>query len=326
VNVHLAHPRGFCAGVERALEIVERALERHGAPVFVLHEIVHNKTVLAELERRGVVFVEDLDAIPPGSVSILSAHGVAPAVEDRARARGLRVIDATCPLVKKVHGEARSHSAAGATLIVIGHAEHPEVAGTVGNVPGPVRVVGSIDEARSVAVPDPERVAFVTQTTLSVDDTTAIQAVLRERFPSLRGPDAEDICYATQNRQNAVKALLPRIDLLLVVGSANSSNSNRLVELGRQHGKSAHLIEGPEDLDALTELEPGLRIGLSAGASAPEHRVQAVVDRLRELGFDGAPIEVVTVRESTTFRLPAELEQDSSPPAERAPHELDRAG
>ena len=308
MNVHLAHPRGFCAGVERALEIVERTLELHGAPVFVLHEIVHNRTVLADLEARGVVFVEELETIPRGAVAILSAHGVAPAVEERAHELGLTVIDATCPLVKKVQAEARSFTESGATLIVIGHAGHPEVDGTVGHVGGPVRIVASVAEARTVEVPTPDDVAFVTQTTLSVDDTAAIVDVLRTRFPELRGPDAEDICYATQNRQNAVKALLPEIDVLLVVGSANSSNSNRLVELARAHGKDGRLIEGPADL-APADLALGARVGVTAGASAPERGVQAVVDRLHELGWTDPPIDVVTTYETTTFRLPPELEE-----------------
>ena len=308
MNVHLAHPRGFCAGVERAIEIVERALEIHGAPIWVLHEIVHNRTVLTKLEQRGAIFVEDLDAIPPGSVTILSAHGVAPAVEERARERQLHVIDATCPLVKKVHAEARSHAARGHTLLVIGHPGHPEVLGTLGNVDGPAFVIATVEDARSVQVLAPTRVSFVTQTTLSVDDTIEIIAVLRERFPDLSGPDAEDICYATQNRQNAVKALLPAIDLLLVVGSANSSNSNRLVELARRHGKAAHLIEGPEELGAI-HIDANARVGVTAGASAPEHRVQALVQRLRELHLCDEAIEVVTVEENTKFRLPAELDE-----------------
>ena len=308
MNVQLAHPRGFCAGVDRAIEIVRRALEIHGAPVWVLHEIVHNRTVLTELEERGAVFVEDLEAIPSGSVTILSAHGVAPAIEERARERQLHVIDATCPLVKKVHGEARSYTASGDTLLVIGHPGHPEVLGTLGNVDGPAFVIATVEDARRVDVPTPTRVSFVTQTTLSVDDTAEIITVLRERFPDLRGPDAEDICYATQNRQNAVKALLPNIDVLLVIGSTNSSNSNRLAELAQQHGKIAHLLEGPEDLGSI-ELASTTRVGITAGASAPEHRVQALVRALQERGLCDEAVEVVTTEESTRFRLPAELDE-----------------
>ena len=305
LDLVLARPRGFCAGVDRAIEIVERALELHGAPVYVLHEIVHNRFVLADLSSRGARFVESLDDVPAGALTILSAHGVAEAVERRARERNLRVIDATCPLVTKVHLQARQQERDGRELVLIGHAGHVEVVGTQGRVGGTVHVLSTVEEVAALAVRDPEKLAYVTQTTLSVDDTRAVIEALKAHFPAIQGPDVKDICYATQNRQNAVKDLAGRVDVLLVIGSANSSNSNRLRELGERSGLAAHLIDEPDEIRA-DWFTDGARVGLTAGASAPEVLVERVVARLRELG-------VVQVREldaepeGVVFQLPDEL-------------------
>ncbi len=305
MKILLAAPRGFCAGVDRAIEIVERALDMHGPPVYVRHEIVHNRHVVDRLRGMGAVFVDDVAEIPPGAVVIYSAHGVSPEIRRQAAERGLRAIDATCPLVTKVHLEARRHAEEGREILLIGHAGHVEVEGTMGEAPERMRLVGSIADAESVAVEDPERVAFLTQTTLSVDDTRAIVDVLRRRFPAIEGPPQEDICYATQNRQNAVKTLTPRIDLLLVVGAPNSSNSQRLVEVGSQGGAPARLVESARDLDPawFAGVET---VGITAGASAPEELVRSIVARLRELG-GGEPEEVPTVIENVRFALPREL-------------------
>jgi len=305
MQVLLASPRGFCAGVDRAIEIVERALALYGPPVYVLHEIVHNRHVLDDFRGRGVRFVEDLAEIPEGSVTIFSAHGVAGEVEARGRARNLRVIDATCPLVTKVHLQAQRYEREAREIVLVGHPGHPEVEGTRGRIRGRVHVLSTVEEVERLEVEDPAHLAYVTQTTLSVDDTREVIAALERRFPLIKGPELADICYATQNRQNAVKALSDRIDLLLVVGSPNSSNSNRLRELGARGGVPSHLIDSELDLDPAW-FRPGMRIGLTAGASAPEALVQRVLERLRALGVAGVHA-MEGDRESVVFQLPREL-------------------
>ncbi len=305
MKVLLASPRGFCAGVDRAIEIVERALELYGPPVYVLHEIVHNRHVLDDFSGRGVRFVESLDDVPRGAVTIFSAHGVAEEVERRGRERNLRVIDATCPLVTKVHVQAQRYESEERELVLIGHPGHPEIVGTQGRIHGKVHVLSTVEEVEELEVSDPEGLAYVTQTTLSVDDTREVIEVLKKRFPNIKGPDVADICYATQNRQNAVKAMSDEIDLLLVVGSQNSSNSNRLRELGLRKGVPAYLIDSDRDLDP-SWLKAGMRIGLTAGASAPEALVQRVIARLRALGA-GAVQEMEGQPENVEFNLPHEL-------------------
>jgi len=305
MEVLLASPRGFCAGVDRAIEIVDRALELYGAPVYVLHEIVHNRHVLEDFRARGVRFVESLDEIPPGSVTVFSAHGVAGEVETKGAERGLRVIDATCPLVTKVHLQAQRYEREAREIVLVGHPGHPEVEGTRGRIQGEVHVLSTVEEVERLDVRDPEQLAYVTQTTLSVDDTREVIEALKRRFPHIRGPELADICYATQNRQNAVKELGDRIQLLLVVGSPNSSNSNRLRELGSRRGVPSHLVDSEEDLDPAW-FRPGLRIGLTAGASAPEALVRRVLERLRQLGVDHVR-EMEGQEESVVFHLPAEL-------------------
>jgi 4-hydroxy-3-methylbut-2-en-1-yl diphosphate reductase len=307
LEVTLAQPRGFCAGVDRAIEIVERALALYGAPVYVLHEIVHNRYVVDDLSARGVVFVDGLDKVPPGAVTIYSAHGVSDAVVARGVERGLRVIDATCPLVTKVHQQAQAYERDGREVILVGHPGHPEVEGTRGRIRGEVHVLSTVEEVEALTVRDPERLSYVTQTTLSVDDTREVIAALVRRFPSIRGPALKDICYATQNRQNAVRTMSEEIDLLLVVGSQNSSNSNRLRELGERKGVASWLIDGARDIDP-SWFRPGLRIGVTAGASAPESLVQEVLERLRELGVRSV-VEMEGEPESIVFRLPPELEK-----------------
>jgi 4-hydroxy-3-methylbut-2-enyl diphosphate reductase len=306
LEVTLAQPRGFCAGVDRAIEIVERALALYGAPVYVLHEIVHNRYVVDDLSARGVVFVDHLDEVPAGAVTIYSAHGVSDAVVARGAERGLRVIDATCPLVTKVHQQAQAYERDGREVILVGHPGHPEVEGTRGRIRGEVHVLSTVEEVEALSVRDPAHLAYVTQTTLSVDDTREVIAALVRRFPSIRGPALKDICYATQNRQNAVRTMSEGIDLLLVVGSQNSSNSNRLRELGQRKGVPSYLIDGARDIDP-DWIRPGLRIGVTAGASAPESLVQEVLERLRALGVR-AVREMEGEPESITFRLPPELE------------------
>jgi 4-hydroxy-3-methylbut-2-enyl diphosphate reductase len=310
VELILAQPRGFCAGVVRAIEIVERTLEIHGPPVYVLHEIVHNGRVLEELRSQGAVFVEELEDVPPGAVLIFSAHGVSRQVKETAVALGLRTIDATCPLVTKVHLQAQRYERDGKEVIIVGHAGHVEVMGTVGQVDGPVHVVSTVDEARALRVHDPNHLAYVTQTTLSLDDTHDVLMELHRRFPSIRGPGLDDICYATQNRQNAVKELSRQADLLLVVGARNSSNTNRLREVGEQYGMIARLIEGAADIDRRW-LPPAGTVAITAGASTPEVLVDEVIDRLRELGAR-AVSTIEGVRETTTFRLPADLHRPTS--------------
>jgi 4-hydroxy-3-methylbut-2-enyl diphosphate reductase len=306
MEARLANPRGFCAGVDRAIEIVERALERYGAPVFVLHEIVHNKHVLEDLRSRGTVFVRSLAEVPSGSVTIFSAHGVSEAVVAEGKARDLRVIDATCPLVTKVHVQAQRYAGDAREVILIGHPGHPEVEGTRGRIPGTVHVLSTPEEVEALVVQDPEQLAYVTQTTLSVDDTREVIDALYARFPSIKGPDLKDICYATQNRQNAVKALVPEIDLLLVVGSANSSNSSRLRELGERSGVPSYLVDDPEQLEPswFTDCR---RVGVTAGASAPEALVNLVLARLNELGVESTS-ELEGEPEEVVFQMPPELQ------------------
>jgi len=309
-RVFLASPRGFCAGVERAIETVEQALRLYGAPVYVRKQIVHNAHVVRELEAKGAVFVESEEAVPEGATLVLSAHGVPPSVYANAASRRLKTIDATCPLVTKVHVEARRYAAEGYTIILIGHEEHEEVVGTRGEAPGSIVVVGSVEEAEKVRVPYPERVAYVTQTTLSVDETAEIVRVLRRRFPSLRGPRKEDICYATTNRQAAVAELAEEVDLVLVIGSANSSNSNRLVEVARAAGVESHLIADETEIDERW-LEGRETVGVTSGASAPETLVQRVCDWFRARGVtDIRPLSFVV--EDVIFRLPVELRRAAS--------------
>jgi 4-hydroxy-3-methylbut-2-enyl diphosphate reductase len=305
MKARLANPRGFCAGVDRAIEIVERALERYGAPVFVLHEIVHNKHVLENLRERGTTFVKDLDEVPSGAVTIFSAHGVSDKVVAAGKARGLRIIDATCPLVTKVHTQAQSYAADEREVILIGHEGHPEVEGTQGRIPGTVHVLSTPQEVATLQVQNPERLAYVTQTTLSVDDTREVIAALIAKYPLIKGPDVKDICYATQNRQDAVKQLVGQIDMLLVVGSANSSNSNRLRELGERSGVLSVLVDHPDQLREQW-FENCENIGVTAGASAPKALVDLVLARLAELGVDDL-IELDGETEEVVFQMPPEL-------------------
>ncbi|KDP86899.1 4-hydroxy-3-methylbut-2-enyl diphosphate reductase [Cupriavidus basilensis] len=310
MQVILAQPRGFCAGVVRAIEIVDRALLKHGAPVFVRHEIVHNKHVVEGLRQKGARFVEELHEVPTGAVTIFSAHGVSRDVESDARTRQLHSIDATCPLVIKVHTQGRQYAASGRTVILIGHAGHPEVEGTMGQIPGKVILVQSEAEVAQLDLPADTPVAYVTQTTLSVDDTRNIIAALIRRFPNLVGPDTRDICYATQNRQSAVRELSKQVEVILVIGATNSSNSNRLREIGTESGVPSYLIADGSELNP--EWVRGVEVvGITAGASAPEEMVKDVIAALRRLG----PVEVSTMdgrEEHAEFRLPAEL-ADPSP-------------
>jgi 4-hydroxy-3-methylbut-2-enyl diphosphate reductase len=305
LRVVLAQPRGFCAGVERAIDIVERALRKYGPPIYVRHEIVHNRHVVENLRARGAVFIDELEDVPPGGLTIFSAHGVPKRVEEVARERELPVIDATCPLVAKVHGEGRRYAAQGREIVLIGHEGHAEVEGTIGQVPGRVHLVQTVADVADLRPGTPNRLAYITQTTLSVDDTRQIIAALRERFPGIVGPDVRDICYATQNRQQAVRELADEVDVILVVGSGNSSNSNRLREIGEELGKPSYLID---DASALRpEWFAGVgSVGLTAGASAPDLLVQGVIEGLREL--DEVVIETLAgVAEDVRFRFPAEL-------------------
>lgn len=307
LTVLLANPRGFCAGVERAISIVERALIKFGSPVYVRHEIVHNKRVVEELRNKGAVFVEELDEVPTGAVTIFSAHGVSRLVEDEAQKRTLKVIDATCPLVSKVHIEGRRYADQGYDIILIGHLGHAEVEGTIGQISKPVHVIANEEEARNLKVGNPDKVAFITQTTLSVQDTQSIIAVLRKRFPAIVGPDTKDICYATQNRQTAVREMINEIDLLLVLGAHNSSNSNRLREIGAEEGIESHLLETACALDP-SWLNGVERVGLTAGASAPDSIVQETLTRLSQLRQTKIIIKD-GVKEDMQFKLPAEIAQ-----------------
>jgi 4-hydroxy-3-methylbut-2-enyl diphosphate reductase len=311
MKILLANPRGFCAGVDRAIDIVERALELFGAPIYVRHEVVHNRFVVDRLRGLGALFVEELDEVPDGATVIFSAHGVSKAVQEEARRRGLRVFDATCPLVTKVHMEVSRYARDGLDVVLIGHEGHPEVEGTMGQFDegsgGRIMLVEDAGDVDQLAVRDPARVAVVTQTTLSVDDTADVLDALKRRFPTLATPRKEDICYATQNRQDAVKRLVADCDVVVVVGSVTSSNSNRLREIAQKAGKPGYLVDGPDDLRP--EWFSGRRaVGVTAGASAPELLVQRVVERLREWGGEGVE-EVVGREENVVFALPRELRQ-----------------
>jgi 4-hydroxy-3-methylbut-2-enyl diphosphate reductase len=306
MKVILAQPRGFCAGVVRAIEIVERALQRFGAPVYVHHEIVHNRHVVDDLRHKGAIFVDDLADVPEGAHAIFSAHGVGRSVEALAERRGLQVLDATCPLVSKVHHQGQRYAQEGRTVVLIGHAGHPEVVGTLDQIPGPVVLVQSIEEAEALDFPADAPLAYVSQTTLSVDDTRRIIDVLRRRFSHLSGPSVGDICYATQNRQNAVRELVGQVDVMLVVGSPNSSNSRRLQEIAEELGISSHLLADGSELQP-SWVAGAHTVGLTAGASAPEASVDDVLRALRQL----APVELVTMegrRERAVFPLPVVLE------------------
>jgi len=309
MRVILAQPRGFCAGVERAIEIVERALEKFGPPIYVRHEIVHNRHVVDRLRAKGVRFVEEVGDVPPGAVTVFSAHGVARAVKDEADQRGLPVIDATCPLVSKVHSEGQRYARQGREVVLIGHAGHPEVEGTMGQIPGRVHLISTVDDVAKLTVGNPDMLSYVTQTTLSIDDTRAVIDALKARFPSIVGPDTRDICYATQNRQHAVRELAKVVDLILVVGAHNSSNSNRLREIGEELGKPSYLIEDARALDT-SWLKGVQAVGVTAGASAPEQLVEDVVEALRQL----APVELEVlpgIDENVRFRMPPELQPAS---------------
>ena len=303
----LASPRGFCAGVDRAIEIVERALELFGEPIYVRHEVVHNRHVVNDLKGRGAVFVESLDEIPDQSVVIFSAHGVGKAVRKKALSRGLRVFDATCPLVTKVHFEVVRYRELGLACILIGHKGHPEVEGTLGQVESGIQLVESVEDAFEVQVPDPARVAYVTQTTLSVDEAQGVIDVLKSRFPKIKGPRRGDICFATQNRQDAVRLLATECEVVFVIGSSNSSNSNRLKEIVASQGVAAYLVDGPEDIRSKW-LEGVNKAGITAGASAPEEVVKTVVEKLKMRGVTSID-ERITAEENLHFSLPNELKR-----------------
>ncbi|PWB49122.1 MAG: 4-hydroxy-3-methylbut-2-enyl diphosphate reductase [Nitrosomonadales bacterium] len=308
MEILLANPRGFCAGVDRAIAIVERALERFGAPIYVRHEVVHNKFVVDNLRAKGAIFIEDLDQVPPGSTLIFSAHGVPQAVRREADARGLQVFDATCPLVTKVHVEVSKMRQHDKEIVMIGHKGHPEVEGTMGQAEGGMYLVEKPEDVASLAVQDENNLSYVTQTTLSVDDASAIISALKQRFPAITGPKKDDICYATQNRQDAVKSLADQCDVVIVVGSPNSSNSNRLREVAQNHGAAAYMVDNASQLKA-EWLEGKARIGVTAGASAPEVLVREVIARLEELG-GGKAVELEGKAENISFPLPKAL-QDS---------------
>src|SRR5437764_273836 len=305
MEILLANPRGFCAGVERAIEIVERAIELHGAPIYVRHEIVHNKSVVENLRAKGAVFVEDLDEVPAGGTVIFSAHGVSKAVQAEADRRGLKVFDATCPLVTKVHVEVAKMLREGFEIVMIGHKGHPEAEGTMGQSAAGMHLVETLEDVAALEVASPGRLAYVTQTTLSVDDARAMVAALRARFPSIRGPKKDDICYATQNRQDAVKFMAPRCDVVIVVGSPNSSNSNRLREVAQNMGVEAFMVENASQLRP-EWIAGKARVGVTAGASAPEVLVNDVIERLKALGAQSVrPLQGIA--EHVTFTLPREL-------------------
>jgi len=306
LNLVLASPRGFCAGVDRAITIVEKALEMYGAPIYVQHEIVHNKHVVQRLRNDGAVFVENIDEIPEGSHAIFSAHGVSPEVRKRAENRKLQVLDATCPLVTKVHREAQRYAQKEHTIILIGHHNHVEVKGTVGEAPEHIFVVGTVEEVSDLKIPDEKKVGYITQTTLSLDDTAEIITALKERFPEIKGPAKDDICYATQNRQNAVKALSKEVDLVLVVGAQNSSNSVRLLEVAEATGVKARRIESAAELDP-EWLEEVRNVGITAGASAPEDIVQGIVAEISKMSSSSSVRDLEIVQEDVTFALPTVL-------------------
>ena len=303
--VILAAPRGYCAGVDRAVQTVEEALEEHGAPIYVRKEIVHNKHVVSQLSERGAIFVEEETEVPEGEIVVFSAHGVAPAVHERSAERRLRTIDATCPLVTKVHVEARKFASDGYTIILVGHEGHEEVEGTMGEAPDSIVLVQTVEDAEQLELEDPDHVALITQTTLSVDETAEIIARLRERFPNIVTPKSEDICYATTNRQISVKEIAAECDLVLVIGSTNSSNSNRLVEVAREYGADSYLIDNHSQVDPAW-LEGVETVGITSGASAPEELVEDLVDYFRRLGVEDIS-ESRTVDESVRFMLPKEI-------------------
>lgn len=312
LKIYLAGPRGFCAGVERAIDIVEHALEKFGAPVYVRHEIVHNRFVVEQLEEKGAIFVEDIEEVPDDAPVVFSAHGVPKAVPAEADRRKMFYIDATCPLVSKVHREAERQFGRGNTVVLIGHAGHPEVEGTLGQLPdGAIKLVQNREEAEALEVEDPKRLAFITQTTLSVDDTAAIVEALKARFPQIRAPKQEDICYATTNRQQAVKAIADRVETMVVVGAPNSSNSQRLVEVASKLGCDAFLAQRAREID-WSRLEGVERVGITAGASAPELLVEEVIAACRER-FDVSVEEVNVTQEDVQFKLPRVLSADSAP-------------
>ena len=305
MQVILAQPRGFCAGVERAIEIVEAALKQFGPPVYVRHEIVHNRRVVENLKAKGVRFVEQIEQVPTGAITVFSAHGVSQKVEEDASARGLKPLDATCPLVSKVHKEGQRYATKGYEVVLIGHENHPEVEGTLGQIPGMVHLVSEVEDVERLQVRNPEKVAYVTQTTLSVDDTRDVIQALRKRFPNIAGPDIKDICYATQNRQAAVRALAAQVELMLVVGAQNSSNSNRLCEVSNDSGIPSYLVEDPSKIDP--EWIRGKKtIGITAGASTPEELVQDLIEKLRE--YDELEISTMGgISENVRFSLPVSL-------------------
>jgi 4-hydroxy-3-methylbut-2-enyl diphosphate reductase len=305
MDVLLAQPRGFCAGVDRAIEIVERAIALHGAPIYVRHEIVHNTYVVNDLRGKGAVFVDALDEVPAGSTVIFSAHGVSRAVQDEARERGLNVFDATCPLVTKVHVEVAKMRAQGLEIVMVGHAGHPEVEGTMGQSDAGMHLVETVEDVQRLVVRDPLRLAYVTQTTLSLDDAAAVVAALKARFPQIEGPKKADICYATQNRQDAVKFMAPQVDVVIVIGSQSSSNSNRLREVAQRHGVPAYLVDSADDLDP-SWIAGKARVGVTAGASAPELLVSQLLERLKALGARSVrPLD--GVQESVVFPMPKGL-------------------
>jgi 4-hydroxy-3-methylbut-2-enyl diphosphate reductase len=311
IRIHLANPRGFCAGVDRAIEIVERALELFGAPIYVRHEVVHNRFVVDDLRAKGAVFVDELSQVPDGATLIFSAHGVSRAVQEQAKQRGFRVFDATCPLVTKVHMEVVRHRQQSTECVLIGHAGHPEVEGTMGQAGEGIYLVETVTDVQKLTVADPGNLAYITQTTLSVDDTAKIIEALRARFPAIRGPKKDDICYATQNRQNAVKKLAKSVEVVLVVGSHNSSNSNRLREVAEGEGARAYMIDGPDDIQRHW-LEGVRNLGLTAGASAPELLVQSVVERLRAWGAQLIK-ERTGESENVSFPMPKTLQRRERP-------------
>ena len=305
LKIYLASPRGFCAGVKRAIEIVEKSISKFGAPVYVRHEIVHNKRVVNNLSSKGAIFVKELDQIPEGAVTVFSAHGVSQKVEDTAGVRNLPVLDATCPLVAKVHKEGQRYSEGGFEVILIGHEGHPEVEGTMGRISGPVYLVSNTDDVKRLKVKNPDKLSYVSQTTLSVDDTRDVINALQERFPKIVGPDVKDICYATQNRQSAVRDLVKSVDLVLVVGARNSSNSNRLKDIGSESGVNTHLIETADDM-SLSWFENVDSVGITSGASTPDELVKEVIDRIST--FTSIEIEKQQgIEENVVFKLPKEL-------------------
>ncbi len=306
MQILLANPRGFCAGVERAIAIVERALEKFGAPIYVRHEVVHNKFVCDDLRAKGAIFIEELAEVPAGSTLIFSAHGVSKAVRDEAEARGLKIFDATCPLVTKVHVEVGKMRGQTREVVMIGHKGHPEVEGTMGQSPDGMYLVETPEDVQDLAVADPDSLSYVTQTTLSVDDATKVVDALRTRFPTIQGPKKDDICYATQNRQDAVKSLAERCDLVIVVGSPNSSNSRRLKEVAVNRGVDAHLVDGPAEIEAAW-FAGKKAVGVTAGASAPDILVQRVIDRIGELAGGAEVVQVPGVEENVAFPLPSGL-------------------